>query len=117
MVRPTFSFLLISIERLAGEVDGVLGRLHRSAVLFHVKLRVAHFDAHLIFQLVQTDLGLAVFQFRANLVGLRFAITQWNVQREAYALVGSRRVDELVQGTAVADRAAVGERRRSGGHC
>ena len=99
-----FQLLLIGIERLAGKVDGVLGGLHSGAVLLHVKLRIADFDAYLIFQLMQPHLGLAIFEFRAHLVGLRFAIAQRDRKAEANALVRRGAVEQLVQRCTVADR-------------
>ena len=82
-----FQLLLIGIESLAGKVDRILRGLHGGTILLHVELRVAHFDAYLIFQLVQPHLCLAVFEFRAHLVGLRFPIAQRDVKRQANALV------------------------------
>ena len=82
-----FQLLLIGVESLARKVDRILRRLHCGTVLLHIELRVAHFDAYLIFQLVQSHLRLAVFEFRAHLVGLRFPIAQRDRKAEANALV------------------------------
>ena len=85
---------------------------HTGAVLLHRELRVAHFDAHLVFQLLQSHLGLAIFQFRTDLRRLRHPIAQRNGQAQPHALVGSGRIHQLSQSIAVADRAATAEGRR-----
>jgi len=66
--------LLLGIKSLACQVNGGLCGLYSCPVLIDVELGVTHFDAHLILELVQTHLSLAVFQLRAHLVGLRCAI-------------------------------------------
>ena len=77
-----FQFLLIGVERLAGEVDRGLRCLHGGAVLFHVELRVADLDAHLILQLVQAHLRLAVFQFARAPGWIARAVAQRNIERQ-----------------------------------
>ena len=106
-----FQLLLIGVERLAGKIDRILRRLHGSAVLSYVKLRVPHFDPHLILQLVQAYLGLTIFQFCTHLIGLRFAIPQRNVEGESNAFIGRCGVDELVQRSTVTDWTAIGKGR------
>ncbi len=88
VVSPTFNFLLIGVERLAREVDGGLCRLHCDAVLLHVKLRIAHLDPHLIFQLQFAHLRLPVFQFGAHLVRLRLPVAKGNAEGQPDAFVG-----------------------------
>ncbi len=85
-----FQLLLIGVQRLARQVDGGLRGLHGGAVLLHIKLRVAHFDSHLILQLVLAHLRLAIFEFRAHLVRLRQAIANRNVQCRARRLCRER---------------------------
>ena len=78
--QPDFQLLLIGVESLVREIDGRLRGFHGNAVLLHIKLRIAHFDSHLVFELVLAHLRLAVFQFCAHLVGLRQAIAKRNIQ-------------------------------------
>ena len=108
--QADFQFLLIGVQRLARQVHGGLRRLHCDSILLHIKLRVADFNPHLIFQLMLTHLRLPVFQFTANLVRLRKAVAQRDGQRQPNALVGRGRVHELVQGAAIAYRSTIDER-------
>ena len=55
-------FLLLGIEGLACQFDRGFGGIHTGTVLLHCELRVADFDPHLVFDLLQPHLGLAVFQ-------------------------------------------------------
>src|SRR5882672_9215984 len=75
--------------------------IYAGTVLLHRVLRVANLDANLVLDLLETHLGLTVFQFGANLYGLRSPVTQGNVQLKANAFVGSSGVDELVQSAAI----------------
>ena len=60
--------LLIRIERLPRKIDGRLRCLNGCPILFHIKLRVANLDAHLVLQLVLADLRLpAAAQGRGEL--------------------------------------------------
>ena len=88
--QSNFQFLLIGIQRLAREVDGGLRCFHGDAVLFYIKLCIAHFDSHLVFQLVLAHLRLAVFQFGAHLVRLCQAVAKRNVQRQSRPLCQER---------------------------
>lgn len=91
-----FQLLLIGIEGLPRKVDGRLCRLDCGAVLLHVKLRIADFDAYLIFQLVLADQGLTKFEFGAHLVGLRKAVANGNVQAQADSFIRSSSIYELI---------------------
>ncbi len=105
-------FLLFGVECLAGEIDRGPGGINGSAVLLDIELRIADFDAHLVFELLQAHLGLAVFEFRAHLVSLGGAVAQWNIQSQSQTFIGRGRGNQLVQGRAVTDRASVAEGRR-----
>ena len=72
--------LLFSVQRLVAQVDRSLGRRYAGPVLLHGKLRVAHFNANLVFHLLQTHLRLAIFQFGTNLRCLGHPVAQRNVQ-------------------------------------
>ena len=86
-------------------------QIHRSlrgsyagAILLHTKLRVAHLDTYLILDLLDAQLGLPVFEFRAHLYRLSGTISEWNVDRDSRALVGRTGIDQLIQCRSVADR-------------
>ncbi len=93
--------LLLGIERLARQITRSLGGSDTGSVLLHSKLRVADFDAHLVFDLLDAELGLTVFELGAHLGCLRGAVADGDVDRDACALVGSCGINELVQGAAV----------------
>src|SRR5258708_19739517 len=78
------------------------GGIHAGAVLLHGVLRVADLYAHLMYDLLKAHLGLAVFQFGANLHRLRGGVTQRDVETDPHSLVGRGRVDELIEGPTVA---------------
>ncbi len=99
---PNWILLLFGVQRLLGIVHCGLGGGHTGAVLFDSELCVANFDTDLVLLLLQTHLGLLELKLRADLRGLRGTITEWNVELQANAFVRRRRVDELVQGAAVA---------------
>ena len=61
----------------------------------HGELRVAHFDAHLVFELLQPHLGLTIFQLGAYLVGLRGAVAQRDGQAQSDAFIRSAGVEKL----------------------
>ena len=93
-------FLLLGVERLARQFDRGFGGVHAGAVLLHGELRVADLDAHLVFDLLQAHLGLAVFQFGADLNGLRRAVAQRNIQLQPNAFIGRSGVDQLIESSA-----------------
>ena len=80
--------LLIRLQSLPGQIDSGLRRLHCGPILFHIELRVADFDPHLIFKLMLAYLRLAVFELRAHLVRLRETIADGNIQRESHSFIG-----------------------------
>jgi len=110
-------FLLIGVEGLAREIDCRLRSFDGRAVLLDVKLRIADLNAHLILKLMLADERLPIFEFGANLIGLRQAIADGNVQGEADAFVGSSGIDQLIQGSAIADRRCRAEYRRLRARC
>ena len=67
-------FLLLCIQRLAAQINRGLSGSHAGAVLLYGELRIPHFDADLVFQLLQPHLRLAIFQFRPDLRRLGHAI-------------------------------------------
>ena len=79
---------MIRLEGLARQIYRRLRGLNRSPVLFYVELRIANFDAHLVFKLVLPNQSLAVFQLRAYLVGLGETIAEGNIQRKSDAFIG-----------------------------
>lgn len=83
-----FELLLIGLEGLTRQIYGRLRLQNRGPVLFYVELRVAHFDAHLVFQLVLANQRLAIFQLGAYLVRLRETIADGNIQRESHSFIG-----------------------------
>src|SRR5579863_5224438 len=111
--KTDLQLLLVCIQRLAGKIDGGLGRLHGYAVLFHVELCITDLDAYLVLQLMFTHLRLAIFEFGAHLIRLCQTIANWNVQGQADALVRRGGVDHLVESAAVAHRIAGLKWRRS----
>ena len=72
-------FLLFGIERLASQFHGCACGIDAGTVLLHGELRIADFDAHLVFDLLQTHLCLAVFQLGPDLDGLSGAVSQRDV--------------------------------------
>ena len=84
--------LLLDIQRALRDVPSLSRRDHAGAVLHYRKLCVADLDAHLILKLLQVKLCLSIFQFGADLVGLRNSIAQWNVKRES---------DRVIRGAAI----------------
>src|SRR5581483_191725 len=68
----------------------------------HVELRISHFDAHLIFKLLQTHLRLAQFKLGAHLVCLRGPVQNGHVERNSHSFIWSCRTRQLTQGVAVA---------------
>ena len=105
--------LLLGIERLLRILHRCLGGSHAGLILLYGKLGLADFDAHPIFGLLQSHLALPVFQFTADLERLSGAVAQRDVELQAHALIGSRGVDELIEGRTVA--CARHERRLSQG--
>ena len=89
---------------IRGPAHGRLRGLYAGAVLLHRKLRVAHFDANLVLNLLQPHLRLAIFQFGAHLGRLGDTVAQRNSQRQADTLVWSGGIDQLVQRVAIAHR-------------
>lgn len=74
--RGAESFLLLfDVEGLPGEITGFPGRIHPLPVLQLRELGITNFDADLILQLLQVQLGLTVLQLRAYLVGLGPPVT------------------------------------------
>ena len=95
--NPGLEFLLLRVERLAGEVHGGLRSIDARPVLLHIELRVPHFNPHLVFELLQPNLRLAQFQFRAHLVGLRRAVQDWNGAEERKLIaIGESKPDAMI---------------------
>src|SRR5262252_3047193 len=113
--ESNFQLLLVGIEGLACQVDSRLGSLYCGAVLLHVELCVADFNAYLIFELVLEHEGLAIFQLGTYLVRLGQTIANRDIQSEANPSVGCGRVDQLVERFDVAHGIAASKRGRSGG--
>ncbi len=91
-------FLLLGIERLFRIFHGRFGRSYAGLILLDGELGLADFNAYPILGLLERHLGLAIFEFTADLHCLSGAVSQRNVELQANAFVGSRGVDELVQG-------------------
>src|SRR2546430_4600954 len=88
-------FLLFSIQRLPAQFDRGSSGFHAGAVLLHGELRVAHFDAYLVLELLQAHLGLTVFQLGTHLVGLRRAVAQRDGQAQSDTFIWSAGVEKL----------------------
>ena len=90
---------LLGVQRLPAQFDRGSRRFHAGPVLLHGELGVAHFDAHLVLELLQAHLRLPVFQFGAHLVGLRCAVPERNGQAQSDTFIRSTRVEELPNGS------------------
>ena len=93
----------------------VLRRLYARAILLQSKLGVAHFNTDLIAQLLQPQLGLAVFELAADIICLGGAVADRNDQVHSHALVRRAAVKQPGEGVRQpAIEAAIGRRGRRG---
>src|SRR5436305_5208017 len=76
---------------------------HAGLVLLYRELSLAHFDGDPVLGLLQRHLRLAELEFTSNLHRLGSSVAQWNVQLQPRALVGSRRVDQLIESASIAN--------------
>src|SRR5260370_7717524 len=101
----------MGVQSLGGELSRRLGGLHSRAILLHIELRVPHFNANLVFELVLAHLSLSIFQLSAHLVGLSFAVAQRYIQGQTDALIGGGSVNQLFQRASVTPQTPIDERR------
>src|SRR5205823_5994049 len=105
-------FFLFAVERLLGQLLSILRRLQAGPVLLQGKLRVAHLHTDLIAQLLQAQLGLAVFELAADAIRLRGAVANGNDEVQTHALVGRAAVKKSGEGVRQTSvKAATGRRR------
>ena len=62
-------------------------------------LRIANFDANLLFQLFFAQSRLAILQFRAVLIGFRDSIAKRDIEIKPDEIIGRRIVEGILQGT------------------
>src|SRR5579859_2029497 len=95
-----FLFFLSNVEGALGQVARLAGRLDTGSSLLKRKLRVAHFDANLLAQLLKTQFGLAKFEFGAVLIGLRDSVSNGDIQIQSNIIIRSSAVECILQSTA-----------------
>ena len=96
--RAQVLLLLHDGESLLGEVAGLARRLHTRAALLQCVLRVAHFDANLLLQLLLAKFCLAILQLGAVLISLGNAIANGNIQVQSDEVIRRRAVVGVVEG-------------------
>src|SRR5260370_38693144 len=96
-MQPNFQLLFLGVQTLPRELSRRLSGLHSRAILLHIELRVPHFVANLVFELVLTHLSLAIFQLTAHLVGLTLAVAYRDSPGQIDERMGAGSVNEFFQ--------------------